>query len=112
MNVFNMLQDLRHLILLDFRTEEEFNKSHIRKAIRVDLSNYKKKIASLIVSLAHKKENKPSSGGINEEVIKAMQNMSLEVNGQTFKTHYPNDDLKRVLMIFPEYSSENESIIK
>jgi|TARA_B110001450_G_C17287821_1_gene346179 rhodanese-related sulfurtransferase len=55
MNVFNMLQDLRHLILLDFRSEEEFAKSHIRKAIRVTLENYKAIIASLIVSLTHKK---------------------------------------------------------
>lgn len=57
MNAFNMLQDLRHLILLDFRSEEEYDKSHIRKAIRVDLDNYKAIIASLIVSLTHKKES-------------------------------------------------------
>lgn len=56
MNVFNMLQDLRHLILLDFRSEEEFNKSHIRKAIRVTLDNYKTIIASLIVSLNTRKD--------------------------------------------------------
>ena len=56
MNVFNMLQDLRHLILLDFRPEEQFNESHIRKAIRVTLDNYKSIIASLIVSLNHKKD--------------------------------------------------------
>ena len=38
-----------------------------------------------------------------------MANMSLEVNGHSFKTHYPNDDLKRVLMVFPE--TENKAII-
>jgi hypothetical protein len=38
-----------------------------------------------------------------------MKNLSLDVNGQTFKTHYPNDDLKRVLMVFDE--SENKMII-
>ena len=41
MNAFNMLQDLRHLIILDFRSEEEYNKSHIRKAVRVDATDYK-----------------------------------------------------------------------
>jgi hypothetical protein len=46
---------------------------------------------------------------MSEEVMKAMANMSLEVNGHSFKTHYPNDDLKRVLMVFPE--TENKAII-
>jgi rhodanese-related sulfurtransferase len=54
MNAFNLLQDLRHLIILDFRSEEEFNQSHIRKAIRVDISDYKEKIAGCIVSLHEK----------------------------------------------------------
>ena len=53
-NTFNMLQDLRHLIILDFRSEDDFNKSHVRKAVRVDMSNYKQKIASFIVSLHEK----------------------------------------------------------
>lgn len=54
MNVFNMLQDLRHLIILDFRTEEEYNESHIRKAVRVTEDNYKAVIASALVSLHNK----------------------------------------------------------
>lgn len=54
MNAFNLLQDLRHLIILDFRSEEEFDKSHIRKAVRVDITNYKKKIAGYLVSLNFK----------------------------------------------------------
>ena len=41
MNVFNALQDMRHVILLDFRDELEFNHSHIRKSIRVTLETYK-----------------------------------------------------------------------
>ena len=54
MNAFNLLQDLRHLIILDFRSQEEFDKGHIRKGIRVDLANYKEKIAGCIVSLHEK----------------------------------------------------------
>jgi hypothetical protein len=37
MAVFNLLQDMRHLIIVDFRSKEEFEKSHIRKSILVDL---------------------------------------------------------------------------
>ena len=107
-----MLQDLRHLILLDFRSIEDFNKSHIRKSIKVDLSNYKKIIASLIVSLGQKKKDRKEVNDLTQEVKKAMENMSLEVNGHSFKTHYPNDDLKRVLMIFPESTSQNAEMIK
>jgi len=33
-NVFNLLQDMRHLIILDFRSELEFNLFHLRKSIQ------------------------------------------------------------------------------
>lgn len=51
MNTYNMLQDLRHLIILDFRSLEEYNQSHIRKSIRVVLTDYQKILASALVSL-------------------------------------------------------------
>ena len=54
MNTYNMLQDLRHLIILDFRPEEQFNESHIRKAVRVTPETYKQVIASCLVSLHNK----------------------------------------------------------
>lgn len=70
MNVFNLLQDLRHLIILDMRNEEDFKKSHIRKAIRADLSNYKEKIAGCLVSLNQK--TKPGSvANAQNEIAKA-----------------------------------------
>ena len=59
MNAFNLLQDLRHLIILDFRPEEQFKESHIRKAVRVDLTDYKEKIAEALVTLHEK--TKPGS---------------------------------------------------
>ena len=59
MNVFNMLQDLRHLIILDFRSEQEFNESHIRKAVRVTPETYKQVIASCLVSLKSKVPDAP-----------------------------------------------------
>ena len=40
--VYNMLQDMRHLVILDFRSKENFNQSHIRKASNVDIENYRK----------------------------------------------------------------------
>lgn len=54
MVAFNMLQDLRHLIILDFRSEQEYNEWHIRKAIRVTPDTYKQVIASCFVSLNNK----------------------------------------------------------
>ena len=51
MNTFNLLQDMRHLIILDFRDEQDFNKSHIRKAERATLDTYKEMVAGYLVSL-------------------------------------------------------------
>merc|ERR1719313_2029658 len=51
MNAYNMLQDLRHLVILDFRSEEEYKASHIRKSINVNPEAYKQVLASAIVSL-------------------------------------------------------------
>ena len=80
MNAFNLLQDLRHLIILDFRSEEDFNKNHIRKALRVDLTDYKEKIAGSIVSLHEK--TKPGNTlpeqeklDINDEAKKAARQL-------------------------------------
>jgi len=70
-NVYNMLQDLRHMIIMDFRKEEEFQKKHIRKSINVNIENYQQKIAELML------------------------------DAPQFKSHYEGDDMKRVLMIFP-----------
>jgi len=37
-NAYNMLQDMRHLLILDLRSEGEFqNEGHIRKSIKTDL---------------------------------------------------------------------------
>lgn len=76
MNVFNALQDMRHIILLDFRDELEFNHSHIRKSIRVTLETYK------------------------DVLLDAMLNKDKTKQAQ-FKSQYDNDDLKRVVFIFP-----------
>ena len=76
MNVFNALQDMRHVILLDFRDELEFNHSHIRKSIRVTLETYK------------------------DVLLDAMLNKDKTKQAQ-FKSQYENDDLKRVVFIFP-----------
>jgi len=35
-----MLQDLRHILILDFRPEEEFKASHIRKSLNVTSAGY------------------------------------------------------------------------
>ena len=40
--VYNMLQDMRHLVILDFRSKTNFESSHIRKASNVDIDNYRK----------------------------------------------------------------------
>ena len=67
---------MRHVILLDFRDEVDFNHSHIRKSIRVTLETYK------------------------DVLVDAMLNKDKKVQAQ-FKSQYDNDDLKRVIFVFP-----------
>ncbi len=50
MNVFNILQDMRHVIILDFRDDVDFRQSHIRKSIRVTLETYKDEIMQAMFS--------------------------------------------------------------
>ena len=50
MNLFNILQDMRHVVLLDFREEVDFNQSHIRKSIRVTLESYKDELMTAMLT--------------------------------------------------------------
>lgn len=63
---------MRHLIILDFRSEEEFAQGHIRKSIHVNLETYGK------------------------TMVTAMLQTKSE-----FNSHYEGDDLRRVLFVFP-----------
>jgi len=38
--VYNMLQDMRHLVILDFREQDAFDAAHIRKSVHVDSGSY------------------------------------------------------------------------
>jgi len=42
--VYNMLQDMRHLIILDFRKKSDFDLAYIRKSINVDLDSFKERL--------------------------------------------------------------------
>lgn len=115
---------MRHLIILDFRTEEEYNAGHIRKAVRVTPENYKQVIASCIVSLYHKvpqADEEPKMGAdgtaskeisVDDAAARALKNLikleqgdPVNVDGKPFASEYKQDDLKRILMVFPEDSS-------
>ena len=48
MLIYNMLQDMRHLVIADLRDQESFNNAHIRKAIRVDMETLKKQVVDHI----------------------------------------------------------------
>ena len=76
MNMFNILQDMRHVILMDFREDVDYRQSHLRKCIRVTLENYKDELLTAMLS--------------NDKARLAQ-----------FKSQYDNDDLKRVVFIFP-----------
>lgn len=45
-NVFNMLQDMRHLVILDMRSAAEFAESHIRKSINVTVDSVKDQLVA------------------------------------------------------------------
>ena len=76
MNMFNILQDMRHVILMDFREDVDYRQSHLRKSNRVTLENYKDELLTAMLS--------------NDKARLAQ-----------FKSQYDNDDLKRVVFIFP-----------
>jgi len=70
-----MLQDMRHLIIIDLRDEEVFNASHIRKAVRVE----------------------PSATKIRDQLVGAL----LSNRDERFRSHYSYDDLTRALFVLP-----------
>lgn len=68
-----MLQDMRHLVILDLRESEAFDESHIRFSINCSTENFQ------------------------DQAMGAM----LATRDTRFRSHYANDDLTRVLYIFP-----------
>ena len=73
--LYNLLQDLRHLVIMDFRAPEEFKESHIRKSINVKLDDYQMRLTG---ALAGPKEVK-----------------------HPYRSHFEGDDLLRVVCIVP-----------
>ena len=83
MNAFNLLQDMRHLLIIDLRPAEAFKLGHIRKSLNVEMATLSKVIMSAML--------KPDT---------------------QFASKYEGDDLKRVLFIFPdEYPTSLEKVI-
>jgi len=83
MNAFNLLQDMRHLLIIDVRPAEAFKLGHIRKSLNVEMATLSKVIMSAML--------KPDT---------------------QFASKYEGDDLKRVLFIFPdEYPTSLEKVI-
>jgi len=51
--LFNYLQDMRHILMLDIRSEEEFNQNYICKSFHIDLAKFTKEhLFELIVKTA------------------------------------------------------------
>lgn len=84
MNAFNMLQDLRHLIIVDLRETHEFEGNTIRKAVNCSLADYKQMISAKMIELAN----------------------SLKIGGDRHDrkagSHFDNDDFRRVLFVVSE----------
>jgi hypothetical protein len=40
--LFNMLQDMRHLVIVDFR--QDYKERYVRRSLKVDLSNWKQTV--------------------------------------------------------------------
>ena len=75
-----MFQDLRHIIVLDFRTPSDFAASHLRKSVNVSLENYQQVLVSLLAGAKDKQS--------------------------AYKSHYEGDHIKRVLFILPSTSAK------
>ncbi len=74
--VYNMLQDLRHVVIMDFRAPEEYKESRIRKSINVSLEDYQNRLTGALAG--------------PKEVTKP------------YNSHFEGDDLTRVLCVFPQ----------
>ncbi|CDW84256.1 UNKNOWN [Stylonychia lemnae] len=71
-NAFNMLQDMRHILILDMRPREEFEELHIRKSLHSTLENYHLIIQSIF-----------------------------STKNPDYNSQYEGDDMKRIMFIFP-----------
>lgn len=76
-NVFNMLQDMRHLVIVDLRSQTDFDESHIRNAIHL-------------------------GNQIDEIKPEVIRHLIADQKTNQFRSHFENDDLKRVLFVVPQ----------
>jgi rhodanese-related sulfurtransferase len=53
MLVYNMLQDMRHLIILDLRPKTDYDRHHIRKAIHVEMATLTKSLTQAYIHNKH-----------------------------------------------------------
>jgi len=84
MAAFNLLQDMRHLVIIDLRQQFDFELGHIRRSIRADLTTY----ARVLVD-------------------------NLLTPTKQFASHYEGDDLRRVLFVLPnDQATEMDKKIK
>lgn len=67
-----MLQDMRHLFILDFRDTVDFSETHIRRSLNVTIENYKEALMTLFA-----------------------------MKDKDHNSHYEADDLKRILYVLP-----------
>jgi rhodanese-related sulfurtransferase len=50
MNAFNLLQDMRHLVIIDLRPKEAYDLGHIRKSLHADMTNFAKVLCEAIMN--------------------------------------------------------------
>ena len=72
--------------------------------MRVDITNYKEKIAEALVTLHEKTKpgtHQQEDQSTEQEVKKAVDSVksNKRIDGTKFKSQYPGDDLKRVLFV-------------
>ena len=71
-----MLQDLRHLIILDFRSAEDYKENHIRKSVHVSNDDYMQRLTEIVLKSKLDKIH-------------------------PFRSHFEGDNMKRLLCVFP-----------
>lgn len=49
MNAFNLLQDMRHLVIVDLRPKDEYELGHIRKSVHADMETYAKVLTAGLI---------------------------------------------------------------
>lgn len=101
MVAFNWLNDMRHLVIIDCRSEDQFKLGHIRKSIYSKPDDCKAKIAMAL--LTQIQYSQPGSKRPTPDLFYGL-NGTEDIDGRIFASHFKDDELRRVLIVADDFA--------